>query len=198
MEESLAIRKKALRRSMRDARAAIFSRPEEYARRSGEIRRRVMEDARWARSGTVLGYVSFRDEVDTFRLLELAWRQGKTVALPRCRPERAGEMDFFICRGVDELIRSPLGILEPSPSLPLWQGEEDEALMLVPGLAFDRNGGRIGYGGGFYDRWLERGERGTLWTLGLAVSVQLVEQVPRGTWDRCVRGVCTEQEILWV
>ena len=181
--ESLAERKKMLRRRMRGVRAGIFSCPEEHARLSLMIQRRAMAEPAWARSGSILLYAAFRDEADTSFLLEQAWLQGKTVALPRCRPAPAeGEMDFFVCRGWADLALSALGIL-------------------VPGLAFDRRGGRLGYGGGFYDRWLDQGGTagaGTPLTLGLAFSSQMVDEVPRGTWDRCVRGICTELETIWI
>lgn len=212
--ESLAERKKALRRRMRGVRAEIFSDPEEHARLSLMILRRVMADPAWARSGSILLYAAFRDEVDTAWLLEQAWLERKTVALPRCRPGKGngdpGGMDFVICRGQQDLEPSAPGIPEPSPRLPLWRASGEPALMLMPGLAFDRRGGRLGYGGGFYDRWLEQREaeeraaRGTqgsfgcLLTLGLCFSAQVVDEVPRGAWDKSVRGICTEQEILWL
>lgn len=204
----IAARKKALRRRMREARAELFDDLEAHARLSLMIQQRAMADPAWEGSGSILLYAAFRDEVDTSRLLEQAWLQGKTVALPRCRSGAAGagaggEMDFFVCRGWPDLAPSPLGILEPSPRLPLWRGGGKPALMLVPGLAFDRRGGRLGYGGGFYDRWLAlAGEGGGaeegLLTLGLAFSAQVVDEVPHGPWDKNVRGICTEREILWV
>ncbi len=205
--ESLAECKMALRRQMREVRAKIFADPQEHARRSLMIQRRIMAEPAWARSGSILLYAAFRDEADTSFLLEQAWLQGKTVALPRCRPgstqgaSARGEMDFFICRGWPDLAFSALGIPEPSPRLPLWRASGEPALMLAPGLAFDRRGGRLGYGGGFYDRWLEQDGRagaGMPLTLGMAFSSQIVDEVPRGAWDRLVRGICTEQEILWI
>lgn len=205
--ESLAERKMALRRQMREVRAKIFADPQEHARRSLMIQRRIMAEPAWARSGSILLYAAFRDEADTSFLLEQAWLQGKTVALPRCRPgskegaSAQGEMDFFICRGWPDLTLSGLGIPEPSPRLPRWRASGEPALLLAPGLAFDRRGGRLGYGGGFYDRWLEQDGRagaGMPLTLGLAFSSQIVDEVPRGAWDRLVRGICTEQEILWI
>ena len=205
--ESLAECKMALRRQMREVRAKIFADPQEHARRSLMIQRRIMAEPAWARSGSILLYAAFRDEADTSFLLEQAWLQGKTVALPRCRPgstqgaSARGEMDVVICRGWPDLALSALGIPEPSPRLPLWRASGEPALMLAPGLAFDRRGGRLGYGGGFYDRWLEQDGRagaGMPLTLGMAFSSQIVDEVPRGAWDRLVRGICTEQEILWI
>ena len=206
--DNLAERKKALRRRMLEAREKIFADTEEHARRSLMIQRRVMAAPAWGRSASILLYAAFGEEVDTAWLLEQAWLQGKTVALPRCRPgkrkDEPGEMDFFICRGWPELQRSRFGILEPFPNLPLWKRTEQSALMLTPGLAFDRQGGRLGYGGGFYDHWLEQregeerakqgteGASGRLLTLGLGFSVQVVDEVPRGVWDKRVQGICTE------
>ena len=213
--ESLAERKMALRRQMREVRAKIFADPREHARRSLMIQRRVVAEPAWARSGNILLYAAFRDEADTSFLLEQAWLQGKTVALPRCHPgstqgaSARGEMDFFICRGWPDLAFSALGIPEPSPRLPLWRASGEPALMLAPGLAFDRRGGRLGYGGGFYDHWLEQREAeekarqgaggafGCLLTLGLCFCAQVVDEVPRGARDKSVRGICTEQEIVW-
>ena len=200
----LSAAKKSLRRSMRAVRRNIFGDRRDYSRRSLAIEKRIASSAVWKESSDLLLYASFRDEVETSWLLDLAWEQGKSVALPRCRPDSlnsggasAGIMDFFVCRSRDELEISELGIPEPLLTLPLWREHDTPSLLLAPGLAFDRRGGRLGYGGGFYDRWLGR-EDGKLRTVALAFADQLVDDVPCGAWDTGVQGICTEEELIWV
>ena len=169
--------------------------------------RRTSDDALFARflalpqveaADTLLLYHGMGGEPDTARLLPALWARGKAVCLPRCLPGHG--MEARLVRPDSALIPHPYGMLEPGEDCPLV-GKDAIGLVLVPGLAFDRRGGRLGYGGGFYDRWLDQGGTagaGTPLTLGLAFSSQMVDEGPRGTWDRCVRGICTELETIWI
>lgn len=103
----------------------------------------------------ILSYLSFDREVNTRALIECAWTAGKQVALPRCEQESV--MSWHYVDSFDDLVTSRFGIDEPDPSvhpeLDLSQAGS-YALALVPGLTFDRAGYRLGYGGGYYDRFL--------------------------------------------
>ncbi|MEG2174925.1 MAG: 5-formyltetrahydrofolate cyclo-ligase [Oscillospiraceae bacterium] len=109
----------------------------------------------WKKAKTLLIYVSLPIEVDTLELIESALAQGKRVAVPRCLPF-CREMEFYLIDSLNELSRGTFGVLEPPP-LPAkrmtdWRG----SLCVVPALACDSAGYRLGYGGGYYDRFLSR------------------------------------------
>lgn len=103
----------------------------------------------------VLCYLSFGKEVPTRGIISAAWDAGKTVAIPRCE-EGPRRLDWHVIHGFDGLVSSSFGIEEPAPDqgtlLNCNTGEPSAAI--VPGLIFDEQGFRLGYGGGYYDRFL--------------------------------------------
>ena len=125
-------------------------------------------------------------EPDTARLLPALWARGKAVCLPRCLPGHG--MEARLVRPDSALIPHPYGMLEPGEDCPLV-GKDAIGLVLVPGLAFDPSGGRLGQGGGFYDRWLAD-YAGC--TAALCRTALLLPQVPRAPHDRGVELVLTE------
>jgi 5-formyltetrahydrofolate cyclo-ligase len=108
----------------------------------------------WRDARLVLTYVSFGSEVDTHALMQAAWASGKRVAAPRCRPSHT--LDFFEISSEDDLEPGLRGLMEPSPESgqPLTAPQMVGSVCIVPGLVFDADGYRIGYGGGYYDRFL--------------------------------------------
>ena len=157
--------------------------------------RRESDDALFARflalpqvaaADTLLLYHGMGAEPDTARLLPALWAMGKRVCLPRCLPGHALEARLV---GPDSvLVPHPLGMKEPGTDCPpVERGELD--LILVPGLAFDRSGGRLGQGGGYYDRFLA-GYAG--FTAALCRGELLLERVPREEHDLGVDLVIAE------
>ena len=184
----------ALRARLRECRAALAADVPRHAALSADLQRRLLADAVWRESPVVMLYCAVRGEVDTSLLLAEAWASGKRVLLPRCRPDERGVMDAVACSGPAALVRSGLGIPEPTgkaapPEL------TREALIVTPGLAFDREGYRLGYGGGYYDRLLQTGGR---IAVGLVFTEHLLDRVPREAWDRPVNALCTEESLLWI
>lgn len=104
----------------------------------------------------VLAYVSYNNEVDTHSVIESAFKSGKRVAVPRVSA-RKKSMAFFEIKSLDDLAEGYKGILEPREGLGAPMGTKDlcGSVCLVPGLVFDAQGHRIGYGGGYYDRFLQ-------------------------------------------
>ncbi len=190
--------KSELRRRLRKRRTELSS-GEEGRARCLAVDMRLLESPFWQRSRRVVLYVSVKGEVDTALLLERAWKEGREVFLPRCRPEEPGRMDMIACRGPEELVPSSFGIPEPvlsaeSRLLSLRDlSDGDRTLIVVPGLAFDRDGFRLGYGGGYYDRMLALSRCPGV---GLTFHDLLLERLPRDAWDRSVKAVCTEEELL--
>ena len=154
------------------------------------IAERVRACEAWSRSSWVYTYLSFADEVDTRELIAAAFAAGKRVALPRVVGPRL--MRWFEVGDLDNLETNRYGIEEPPLDVrfeidPL--GGPD-AIALVPGLAFDERGYRIGYGGGFYDGFLA-GFRGV--SVGLCRSITYFSKLPLlESHDRAVTIVVTE------
>ncbi len=137
----------------------------------------------WKSHNTILTFLSMKDEIDTSALIICALEERKAVFTPRVTGD---EMHFFRITGLDGLVPGAFGIREPPASASPLSSEDFPCLVITPGLAFDRAGGRLGRGRGFYDRFFaELDARGAPhFRLGLCVKAQLVEQVPMGALDK--------------
>lgn len=161
---------------------------------SARIHGHLVGHQAWRSSRVLLGYASFRQEVDTFPLLAEALAEGKELVLPRVDP-RARRLNLLRVRDLAaDLEPGYQGIPEPRPGrcAPADPGAID--LVLVPGLVFDRRGFRLGYGGGYYDRLLPS-LSGAL-RVGLAFSLQVVDELPVLAHDLPVDVLVTEEGIL--
>lgn len=143
-----------------------------------------------AQAGTILLYHGMGAEPDTKQLLAPLWAARKQLALPRCTGP--GVMEARMVDPSTPLHQHRYGMWEPGAECPLVEPEELE-FILVPGLAFDRQGGRLGQGGGFYDRYLPRC---TAVTAALCRTRFLLEHVPRESHDCRVALVVTETAVL--
>lgn len=122
-----------------------------------EICRRVMALPEWRRAGLILTYLSMGSEVETRWLIAEALEKGKLVALPRCVGKgESKHLEFHVLKDLANLEESPFGVLEPEddPATLVGESAYPAAIAIVPGLAFDRSGYRLGYGAGYYDRFL--------------------------------------------
>ena len=148
--------------------------------------------ARIAPGQVVSCFSTFGDELDTAPMMAALARSGVPLALPVVG-RRNQPLTFRRWRPGDAMGRGPFGIAQPLPSAPTVK----PTVLLVPLLAFDRRGYRVGYGGGFYDRTLAaaRSER-RITALGLAFSVQEISRVPTDRFDEPVDGVLTECEAI--
>lgn len=125
---------------------------------------------------SVYGYMSYNQEVRTLPLLQQALKDGKRVAIPKCY---GAEMRFIWMDDLSKVEKSSCGIPEPVADGPI--ADDETALVLMPGMAFDRQGHRIGYGGGFYDKFLAA--EPTHPTVALCFDFQVVEQLPTEEFD---------------
>lgn len=144
-------RKRALRKQLLRLRRSIA--PAELAAASAELTRRLLETPEWSDSPALAAFVGVRGEVDTLALLRASLEAGKRVYLPRLTGP--GVMRFWACEDLVDLEPGPKGLLEPrivGPGLACPGPAEGVKLMLVPGLGFDRDGARLGFGAGYYDR----------------------------------------------
>ena len=175
--------RQALRTKMRKRRDGMSE--EEFLERNERLRSRLLEFSPLWSAKMVYLYISYRKEADTRWLLSELLRHKVSVAAPRVWGK---EMDFFIIRGEEDLVDGYKMIPEPAVWCP--PANEREALVLTPGLVFGRNGFRIGYGGGYYDRFFER-EPNHL-KIGLCYEFQIVDQVEGEAWERPLDGVLSE------
>ena len=190
--------RKALRAQLLDRRAA-FSASGEAAAASLRAQRRLMTLPVWRQAERVALYMPVRGETDTAELVRVLLNEGRTVLFPRCVHTDAGErmLEFAVCRDVSQLRRGAFGIAEPDPALcPADRGFPD--LLVVPAVALDRQGYRLGYGGGYYDRLLAQPGWENVPSAGLIFSFQLVTQLSRAVWDKPLSGVVTDEECIWL
>lgn len=146
----------------------------------------------------ILSYVPYESEVNTRRILEKALADGKTVAVPKVL-DKNGIMEFYEIQSLGELAAGYRGIEEPdiAEKEPIdIEKRCDNLLMLMPGAAFDRQCNRIGYGGGFYDRYLNRYHNKHMKTIAVCYEIQLINGIPAEPLDVKPDMVLTEGHIL--
>lgn len=155
-----------------------------------DIAEQVLKHPFFQCADTIYCYVPFREEVDTTICIQTAWKQGKRVVVPRVCG--TNQMEFYEIESMKELFPGYQGILEPAVNRDrLFEASSCvHALMLVPGVVFDRNGNRIGYGKGFYDHYLKTYPY--ISKMGLAFSCQCIEEIPAEPQDICMDVVLTE------
>lgn len=161
---------------------------------SRAIARRLYDMPAWNRARSVHLFIGAVDgEVETRGIAETALMENRRVYCPRVRRSPPG-LDAYEIRSLDELEESPRGLWEPDRdrARPALRGEAFD-LVLVPGLVFDRAGGRIGFGAGFYDRFLAQTEAPRV---ALAFSLQLVGRVPAEDHDQPMDWIVTERETI--
>lgn len=157
---------------------------EEICRRSEILGQMLSRCECYQRAGTLYGYLPFNQEVRLVPILEQALREGKRIALPRMEGR---ELVFHYMTDFTRIVPGPKGIPEPSRELPI--AREEEALVILPGLAFDPSGNRMGYGGGYYDRFLAREPKHP--TIALCYDFQMVARLEPEPHDIPV------QRVLW-
>ncbi|MCP3025680.1 5-formyltetrahydrofolate cyclo-ligase [Halobacillus sp. A5] len=143
-------------------------------------------------SETVALTVSLADEWNTYPIIEQAWKEHKQVLVPKC-DRNTKAMTFYQLENLDQLETVYYGLKEPSPEISKLVKKSYIQLIVVPGLLFDHKGFRIGYGGGFYDRYL-KDYQGT--TASLLSRKQLIEKVPSEPFDQPVQQLFTEDGII--
>ena len=173
--------------------------PADLAERSAALAGRLALTEAWSRADTVLCFLSMPHELDTAAVIFEARARGTTVAVPRIEEN---EVRFVVMPpDAGELTRDAWGIPAPDPAwLPLDIAAAASLLVAAPGLAFDRQGNRLGRGKGYYDRFLVGARRTakSITALGVCLSEQLVDAVPHGERDQRLDGIITEKETILV
>lgn len=181
--------KKNLRAQYRKSRERLD--PKKKAGMDSAILERILSLREYSGSRVLFTYVSKQIEVDTFGLIRTALAGGKRVGVPLCLPEICG-MNFYEIRSTDSLREGTYGVLEPEPCPDGLLLQEQGGLCVVPGLSFDSQGYRLGYGKGYYDRFLADF---TGITVGLCYSDCVRWNLPHGFYDRPIDILITEKYI---
>lgn len=181
--------KKNLRARYRQFRERMS--PEQKSALDLTIRGRLFALNEYARVDTVFTYVSKQIEVDTLTLIHEALSSGKKVAVPRCVPDTY-DMVFYYITTEDDLEKGSFGVLEPIPAKCVPVPKNTVGLCVVPGLSFDAQGYRLGYGKGYYDRFLAEFQG---ITVGICYSGCIQWNLPHGYYDKPVDILITEKYI---
>ena len=166
--------KAELRKEIRAKKRAMTE--EEIIAKSHNLCEKFLRCDAYQNTKSLYGYLPYNQEVRTWELLQKALEDGKRVAVPKVYGE---EMRFIYITDFSQVSDGYCGIPEPLSDGPV--AEDRDALVLMPGLAFDREGHRIGYGGGFYDRFLSA--EPTHPTVALCYDFQLAEELPTEEFD---------------
>jgi len=191
--------KQGLRQSIIAARQNMAA--AERAEHSRAITLSLLQLPDFKESATVLGYMSFGAEFDTGAWLRQAMKDGKKVLLPKVNVSTKQLEIFQVNDLLNDLAPGAWNILEPLPERCGMVSEHEKIdFVLLPGVAFGRDGSRLGYGGGFYDKLLARiASESVVRKPALAAaafSTQLVADIPQEATDRRVEWLITEQEVI--
>lgn len=184
--------KTELRNKAKDFRRGLSEQAKEELRK--KISRNFLSLPEYQKSETVLCYVSTDIEIDTFEIMKTVLADNKKLAVPRC-VDGTRLMDFYYINSFDDLMPGAFGVLEPSPDKCQKLEDLSNGLCVVPALLFDKSGFRLGYGKGYYDRYLSKFS-GT--TVGLAYCKGIKNQLPHGKYDRKTDIIVTEESIYYI
>ncbi|WHY65714.1 5-formyltetrahydrofolate cyclo-ligase [Neobacillus sp. SuZ13] len=163
-----------------------------YEDYSNKIACRLYEDSDWKQAQVIGITISKSPEVDTYQIIERAWELGKQVVVPKCDPKEK-RMTFRRITDFSQLETVYYGLLEPIEALTNQMSADRIDLIIVPGLAYTREGYRLGFGGGYYDRYLQNYSGKTL---SLAFAQQLVPQLHVEDHDIPVSKIITNDEVI--
>lgn len=163
-----------------------------YNERSSEIAKRLLEDEAFTQSEIVGITLSSFPEVDTWLLIEELWSLGIRVAAPKCYRKTRG-MEFYEISSFDQLENVYVHLQEPNPDKTNIIPIESISYLIVPGVVFDHNGYRIGFGGGYYDRFLSKYDGPTI---SLAFDEQILLEVPNESFDIPVQSILSDKRRL--
>lgn len=158
---------------------------EDQERKSRLIKRKLLRTKDFIKAKKVMFYIAFRGEVDTTEMIKEARDSGKIVTVPVCEKNRVAIRPCMLDMHA-RLVKGPYGVREPAEKKCMhWK---DLDLVIVPGVAFDKKGRRLGRGKGFYDRLLDKLPKKTS-TIGLAFDFQILPRIPAAEHDVNVRHI---------
>lgn len=187
MENNIIYTKIEIRNQIREIKHAMAK--EEMLEKSNKIWENLKNTKEFISAEYLYVYVSYNQEVITRPYIKESIYAGKKVAVPKIID---GSMEFFQIEDLEQLEKGYQGILEPKDGRLICE----PGLMLLPGLAFDRNLHRCGYGGGFYDTYLQKYDKGNFIKFALAYKYQVFEKIPVEKHDKVLDAIVTEEEVI--
>lgn len=185
------LQKAELRRNIIKQRQSISEK--QWQEKSQVICRNLFNSDLFIQARTVLAYFSFRQEPDlSYLFLDDTLNKTKTWGFPRCVDK---SLNWHIWKPEDKLITGKYGIREPTPEAEIINSDRVD-LILVPCVACDNQGYRLGYGGGYYDRLLSSPEWVSIPTVGILFDFAYLSKVPFETWDKKLHNICTEKTFV--
>lgn len=188
------IRKNQIRGQIKSQRLALASQQIDEASRV--ISQKLVTLERFKASSIIFLYAAKKEEVQTRYVFDLAKNMNKQIAFPKvCNKTKT--MSFYLVDNLDELVTNTYGRMvldEPDPSKHLAIIPNNETVMIAPGLVFDYNKNRIGYGGGFYDKYLDKYP---VYVIGVCFEIQIVETSQSEPFDKPVDLIVSEKQIIY-
>lgn len=179
--------KKALRRLGKEILVNLSG--EEREAVTEKLANQLFESTLWKEANTIGVTVSAGFELDTAPIIEQGWKDGKAIAVPKCIPNLR-QLDFYGLENFEQLEDSFYSLREPNPELTEIIDKQEIDLLIVPGLIYDKRGFRVGFGGGYYDRFLVDYPNKTI---SIFYSKQLTDEAPNETFDIPVQHLLTEK-----
>ncbi|KIQ87959.1 MULTISPECIES: 5-formyltetrahydrofolate cyclo-ligase [Bacillus] len=167
---------------------------EQYTTLSEQIAFSLYAQKEWIEAKTIGITLSMENEVNTYPIIEKAWEEGKKVVVPKCN-KGTRTMSFRKISDFDQLETVYMNLREPIPGLTEEVNVDEIDLQIVPGVAYTERGERIGYGGGYYDRYLVH-YKGK--TLSLAYDFQMVKHIPVEPFDKNIEKIITEKGTMLI
>ncbi|WP_194840807.1 5-formyltetrahydrofolate cyclo-ligase [Filobacillus milosensis] len=159
-----------------------------------DISNRLYLSEWWMSSDVIALTIARKIELETLPIIETAWKQQKTVVIPKCYPDQDHSMNFYKFTNQHELENVFLDLYEPKEDKQKLVQPSEIDLIIVPGLLYDYQGYRIGYGGGYYDRYLSKYSNAKI---SIAMEQQLVKHLPHDQYDLPVDGIITEKDTYY-
>lgn len=185
--------KEKIRKEILSARRAINT--EELVKKSNIATEKLLSTNLYKNANTIMAYIDFRNEVQTEKIIKTAIADGKKVVIPISIVKTRQLILSELINYDSELESGAYGILEPKKEYLRETNPETVDLVLIPGVAFDKRGYRIGYGAGYYDRFLEKVRKDTS-KIALAFEMQMVDHAYEDNHDIPVDMIVTESRIL--
>ncbi len=184
--------KNDIRKSMKEKRRSLTETEMELA--SKEVFRHLVTFEPYRDADTIYCYASYNKELPTTKIIKEALNSGKKVALPKVEEDN---IEFYLITDYSQVITGYQGIPEPVATKKAIPSIDKPSLMLLPGLAFTKRGERLGYGGGFYDRYLALFRFGAFITCGIGYDFQVVKTLPVDERDVTIDYVITPKDMIW-
>lgn len=185
IRKDIRIDKKKLRNIFKNTRDKMIDK----SKIDNQIFNKLISTWAYREAKIILTYVSTNIEVDTIELINHSLKNNKKVAVPYCI-ENTRYMKFYFINSIDELEKRTFGVLEPIANKENELKDFSNSICIVPALAFDKNGYRLGYGKGYYDRFLSSY---TSKTIGLCYESCICNQLPTGKFDKKVDTLITNK-----